>query len=74
VINLVSLYDKAAADGFMDRAKSKGVRVDQNRVTVKGKQVWRLQIAGFTTQQEARAYGATATEKLGLKEAWVFKR
>jgi hypothetical protein len=74
VINLVSLYDKAAADRFMSTAKSKGVRVDQNEVTVKGRQVWRLQITGFTTHQEARAYAAGVSEKLGLKDVWVFKR
>ncbi len=74
LINLVSLYDKAAADRFVATAKSKGVRVTENRVTVKGREVWRLQIGGFATQQEARAYGATASEKLGLKDVWVFKR
>jgi cell division septation protein DedD len=74
LINLVSLYDKAAADRFVATAESKGVRVTQNRVTVKGREVWRVQISGFATQQEARAYGATAGEKLGLKDVWVFKR
>lgn len=74
LINLVSLYDKAAADRFVATAESKGVRATQNRVTVKGRDVWRVQISGFATQQEARAYGATASEKLGLKDVWVFKR
>ena len=74
LINLVSLYDQAAADRFVATADSKGVRVTQNRVTVKGREVWRLQISGFATQQEARAYGATVSEKLGLKDVWVFKR
>jgi hypothetical protein len=74
LINLVSLYDKAAADRFVATAESKGVRVTQNRVTVKGREVWRLQIDGFATQQEARAYGVTASAKLGLKDVWVFKR
>jgi hypothetical protein len=73
-VNLVSLYDQAAADRFVAMADSKGVRVTQNRVTVKGREVWRLQISGFATQQEARAYGATVSEKLGLKDVWVFKR
>jgi len=74
VINLVSLYDKQAADRFMATAESKGIRVKQSRVTVKGREVWRLQISGFETQQEARTYGAIASEKLGLKDVWVFKR
>ena len=74
LINLVSLFDKAAADRFVATAESKGVRVTENRVTVKGREVWRLQIDGFATQQEARAYGATVSEKLGLKDVWVFKR
>jgi len=74
VINLVSLYDKAAADQFVSRAQSKGVRVEQNKVAVKGRDVWRLQISGFATQQQARDFADGATEKLGLKEVWVFKR
>ena len=74
VINLVSLYDKAAADRFVAAAETKGVRVSENRVTVKGREVWRLQISGFAEQQDARAYGVTVSEKLGLKDVWVFKR
>ena len=74
VINLVSLYDTAAADRFASSAQSRGVRVEQNKVDVKGREVWRLQISGFATQQEARNFADSASAKLGLKEVWVFKR
>jgi hypothetical protein len=73
-INLVSLYDKAAADRFTAKAKSQDVDVEQNRVEVKGRDVWRLQVSGFATQEQARAYGAKVQDQLGLDGVWVFKR
>jgi cell division septation protein DedD len=74
VINLVSLYDKTAANRFTEKARTRGVRADTNQVTVKGKQVWRVQVSGFSTQDEASAYGDTSKEKLGLNSVWIFKK
>ena len=71
VIPMVSLYAQAAAARFVAAAETKGVRVTENRVTVKGREVWRLQIGGFAEQQDARAYGVTVSEKLGLKDVWT---
>jgi len=74
VINLVSLYDQAAADRFAQRAKSMGIPVEQDRTLVKGKAVWRLQVSGFDSRDQASAYGDANKTKLSLKNVWIFKR
>lgn len=73
-INLVSLRDKAAADQFATRARSKGIPVEQNPVDVKGTQFWRVQITGFSSSSDARSYAGTAKKALGIKEVWLIKR
>lgn len=74
VINLVSLYDQAAADRFARRAGDLGIAVEQNQAQVQGRPVWRLQIAGFASRNEALAYSEANKDKLGLKKVWIFKR
>ncbi|HED19654.1 MAG TPA: hypothetical protein ENI74_09155 [Gammaproteobacteria bacterium] len=74
VINLVSLYDQAAANQFIEKARAKDIRADTNRILVKGQQVWRVQVDGFQTRDEASAYGDTSKEKLGLNSVWIFKK
>jgi len=74
VLNLVSLYDQAAADRFTEKARAKGIHADTNQFSVKGQQVWRVQVGGFTTRDEASAYGDTSREKLGLTRVWIFKK
>ena len=74
VINLMSLYDQAAADRFAQQANSMGIPVEQNRTLVKGKPVWRLQVSGFDSRDQASAYGDANKTKLRLKNVWIFKR
>ncbi|GMQ83830.1 MAG: hypothetical protein BMS9Abin06_0573 [Gammaproteobacteria bacterium] len=74
VINLVSLYDQAAAEQFTVKARTQGIRADTNQVSVKGQQIWRVQISGFSTRDEASAYGDTSKKKLGLNSVWIFKK
>ncbi len=74
VINLVSLYDQAAANRFMEKARAKDIRTDSNPVSVNGKTVWRVQVSGFPSRDEASAYGDTSKEKLGLNSVWIFKK
>ncbi len=74
VINLVSSPGKANADRLAEKARSRDIQTEQQQVTVKGKQYWRVQITGFLTAEEARGYADTAREKLGLKDVWIMKR
>ena len=73
-INLVSSLSKADAERLAEKARSRDIQTQQQQVTVKGKQYWRVQITGFSTMEEARTYVDTAKEKLGLKEVWIMKR
>jgi cell division septation protein DedD len=74
VINLVSTSRKADADRLTKKALSKGISTEQQQITVKGAQYWRVQITGFPTAENAKAYADTAKEQLGLKDAWIMKR
>jgi len=73
VVNLVSLYDKTAANQFTEKARTRGIRAETHPVDVNGKQTWRVQASGFLTRDEASAYGDTSKEKLGLDSVWIFK-
>ena len=74
VINLVSTSRKADADRLTKKALSKDIPTEQQQITVKGTQYWRVQITGFQTAENAKAYAETAKELLGLKDAWIMKR
>ena len=74
VINLVSTSSKADADRLVKKALSRDIQTQQQQITVKGTQYWRVQIIGFSTQEQANAYADIAKEKLGLKAVWIMKR
>jgi cell division septation protein DedD len=74
VLNLVSLFDQAAANDFVGKARSSGIPVEQNQMLVKGKPVWRLQVSGFASREAARRYAEANKNKLGVKNVWIFKR
>ena len=74
VINLASSPSQADADRFAAKVQSTGIETQQQQVTVKGRQYWRVQTTGFTTTDEARAYAGTVREKLGLQDVWISRR
>lgn len=74
VINLASLSSKVDADRLVKKTQSKDIETEQQQVTVKGKQYWRVQITGFSTAAEARENSVAVKEKLGLKDVWITTR
>ena len=72
VINLSSSPDKAAADRFTTRARSKGIPVELVKAEVKGRDFWRVQLTGFVSKDAASTYAGPVKEKLGLKDVWIF--
>jgi len=74
VINLLSDPNKALAERFADRARERGVPVEQTRSEVKGRVFWRVQITGFGTMSEARTHAEEVKAKLHLKDVWIFKQ
>ena len=73
VINIASLPSKADAERFAENVRTMDIETEQQHVTVKGKEYWRVQITGFSTAAEAKATAGTTMEKLGLKEIWITK-
>lgn len=56
------------------QARAQDIVVEQHRVTVKGREFWRVQVTGFATAKAARSYADSARKKLGFKDVWIFKR
>jgi cell division septation protein DedD len=73
-INLASLHQQADAERFSAEADSKGVAVEVNQVTVRGKQYWRVQVTGFSSADEAKTKGGEIQDKLGLKDFWIIRK
>jgi len=74
VINLLSDPSETLAARFAEKARARGVTVEQTRTEVKGRVYWRVQITGFATAGEAQARAEQVKEKLNLKDVWVFKQ
>jgi len=74
VVNLSSSPSKADADRFAVMAQSRGIETQQQHVTVKGKDYWRVQTTGFSTASEAQDYAGVVRQKLGLQNVWITRR
>jgi cell division septation protein DedD len=73
-INLVTLQQKVDAEHFVMEANSKGVDAEINQVTVRGKKYSRVQVAGFSSPDEARTKANEVQDMLGLKDVWIVQR
>jgi septal ring-binding cell division protein DamX len=73
VINLMSSPNKSDADRFAENARKLGVQVEQSSASVNGREFFRVQLTGFATEKDARANAGPVQERLGLKDAWIFK-
>lgn len=74
VVNLASLPSKNAADRFSRTVQKQGVDVQQQRVKVKGRPFWRIQVADFRSAEDARSFAGSVGKKLGLKDVWISRR
>jgi hypothetical protein len=74
VINLLSDPNEALAGRFADKARDRGVTVEQTRAEVKGRVYWRVQIPGFATAGEARARAEEVKKRLNINDVWVFRQ
>lgn len=74
VINLTSSPDKADADRFAARARTKDIPAKLVKAEVNGRDYWRVQLTGFASQNAARDYSGAVREKLGLKDVWIFRQ
>ena len=73
-VNLASFSTRQQAENFMTNVGMKGFGASLQQVTVKGKEYWRVQIAGLATREEAKSQGSVIKQRLELKEVWVTRR
>ena len=66
VLNLQSVQNRAAADEFAALARSQGIEVELKDVNLRGEPFWRIQVTGFPTADEARAYAGSAWKRLRI--------
>jgi hypothetical protein len=73
-LSIPALVRRVAVDRFAGQARLHDIAVELHRVTVKGREFWRVRVTGFATAKEARSDGELTQKKLGLKDVWIFKR
>lgn len=73
-VNLMSFSTRKQAENFMVKAGMKDFGTSLQQVTIKGKEYWRVQVAGLATREEAKSLGNVIKQRLALKEVWVTRR
>ena len=75
VIHLAALSDEGAVDKFIAKAKSLGVDVQKEQITVNEKQMYRLSISGLASYDEAEKLAGEVQKKMALRQKpWIAKK
>jgi cell division septation protein DedD len=74
VINIGSYMREKIAARQMAEFRKQGVSAELVTATVRGKTIYRVQVAGFVSMAEARDHASQVRETLGLKETWIRRR
>ena len=75
VIHLAALSDEGAVDKFITKAKSLGIDVQKEQITVNEKHMYRLSIPGLTSYDEAEKLAADVQKKMALRQKpWIAKK
>jgi len=73
VINLVSVDSLKGAQKALARYQAKGITAEIFPTQIKGKQWYRLRIAGFASKQAANEQRKILTRTFGINDTWVQK-
>ena len=73
IVNLVSLISKLEANKQIELLKKKDINAVLRHAKIDGKDWYRLQVIGFSSEDEARAFANKVEARTGLKNAWVGK-
>ncbi len=66
-VNLVSLSNESKANKMLERLDIAGLSPSLEKAVVKGKQVYRISVSGFTDLDEAKLFVHNAAAKYGVK-------
>ena len=69
----LSLNNESAALEFASEAQVKGVPVETRVEITSDASIWRIQVPGFETREEASEYSKQIVEVLGLGKVWIFQ-
>ena len=70
-INLTSLDSQEKANSYVEKARAKGIDATQKKVTVNGRQFWRVYVSGFSSHDAASSAGTSIKSRLKLKDVWI---
>lgn len=70
-VNLMSVESEAAATKEIERLRGLGIQAESIAITVGGRQMHRIRVAGFASKQEALDMQARLARENGLKGTWV---
>jgi cell division protein FtsN len=73
VVNIVSESSKETANRQQTRLRNLGITSQVVTANIDNKTWYRLQVTGFSTYSDAKAYVQILAERHGLKQAWVAK-
>ena len=73
-INLLSSPDRADVLRLADRANELDISTRIEQTEIKGRTWWRLQVAGYSSMEEATLASAPLKQALGIHDVWILKQ
>ena len=73
VVNLASLTNEDKARQILNKLSSSGLSPAMENVMIKGKQIYRISVSGFSDEKEAKQFIRKAGEQYGLSNGWIRK-
>jgi cell division septation protein DedD len=74
VVILASFNREEDAERYRSMALTRGIDAVLSRMTVKGRDYWRVQVPGFTNADEAKVAAGLFKEKLRIDDVWIINR
>lgn len=71
LVQLGAEASEAAARRAERRLLAAGIPVERSRVQIKDRMLYRLRVAGFDSEQDAKAFAATMRGRYGVTQPWV---
>ncbi len=74
VVNIASYTRQKTATRYVAELQQAGISAEKVEVTVNGRHIHRVRVAGLATRSAARARAGALKQELGLPDIWIGKR
>jgi cell division septation protein DedD len=74
VVNIASYNRQKTATRYVTELQQAGIPAEQVQVTVNGRRIHRVRVAGLATRAAARTRAGALKQELGLPDIWIGKR